>query len=71
MVVRPGFVHTQMTEGMDAAPFATTPEVVADAIVDGLRSGTRHRVGAAGRSATCSACLRHLPRPVWRKVSDR
>ena len=36
MIVRPGFVHTKMTDGMDAAPMSTTPEAVADAIVKGL-----------------------------------
>ena len=36
MIVRPGFVHTKMTDGMDAAPLSTTPEAVADAIVHGL-----------------------------------
>ena len=25
MIVRPGFVHTKMTEGMEAAPLSTTP----------------------------------------------
>ena len=37
MVVRPGFVETKMTAGREKAPFATTPDAVADAIVGGLR----------------------------------
>ena len=41
MVVRPGFVHTKMTEDRDEAPFATTPEAVAADIGDGLRRGRR------------------------------
>ena len=60
MVVRPGFVHTKMTEGMDAAPLSTTPEAVADAIVHGLERGTRDGVGAG------DAALRDVgaaPRP--------
>ena len=32
MIVRPGFVHSAMTVGKKAAPFATTPEKVADSI---------------------------------------
>lgn len=36
LVVRPGFVHTAMTEGMESAPFAVTPERVADAVADAL-----------------------------------
>src|SRR5439155_2924525 len=40
MIVRPGFVHTKMTEGLDPAPLATTPEAVAEAIVRGLERGS-------------------------------
>ena len=68
LVVRPGFVRTQMTEGMDPAPFATTPEAVADAVVDGLAAG-REVVWAPGLLRFVFAGFRHLPRPVWRKVS--
>lgn len=39
MIVRPGFVHTRLTEGMEAAPFATTPDKVADDILAGLDRG--------------------------------
>ena len=39
LVVRPGFVRTKMTAGRAAAPFAVTPDAVADAIAGGLRSG--------------------------------
>lgn len=69
MVVRPGFVHTRMTEGMEAAPFATTPDVVAEAIVAGLRSGA-HTVWAPAKLRYVMAVLRHLPRPVFRKLGD-
>src|SRR4029450_11965014 len=41
MIVRPGFVHTKMTEGLDPAPLATTPEAVAEAIVRGLERGAQ------------------------------
>ncbi|MEO7586614.1 MAG: SDR family NAD(P)-dependent oxidoreductase [Arachnia sp.] len=33
LVVRPGHVHTRMTQGLTPAPFAVGPEAVADAIV--------------------------------------
>ncbi|MEO7397239.1 MAG: SDR family NAD(P)-dependent oxidoreductase, partial [Ilumatobacteraceae bacterium] len=36
LIVRPGFVHTAMTAGMKPAPFATTPEAVAEITVGGL-----------------------------------
>ena len=37
-VVRPGFVHTRMTEGRTPAPLSTTPEAVAAVVVDAVRS---------------------------------
>jgi decaprenylphospho-beta-D-erythro-pentofuranosid-2-ulose 2-reductase len=70
MVVRPGFVHTKMTEGMDAAPFSTTAEQVADVIVSGLASG-REVVYAPPVLRYPFAVLRNLPRAIWRKVAER
>ena len=67
MVVRPGFVHTKMTEGMEAAPFSTTPDAVADAIVAGLRRNA-HTVWVPGILRLVMAVLRHLPRPVFRRM---
>jgi decaprenylphospho-beta-D-erythro-pentofuranosid-2-ulose 2-reductase len=67
MVVRPGFVRTKMTEGLPAAPMSTTPDAVAAAIVHGLatRAGT---VWVPGRLRYVMSALRHLPRPLWRRV---
>jgi decaprenylphospho-beta-D-erythro-pentofuranosid-2-ulose 2-reductase len=70
MVVRPGFVHTRMTEGMDAQPFATDPDTVATAIVTGLEKGSEV-VWAPGLLRYVFAVMRVLPRPVWRIVSAR
>ena len=70
MVVRPGFVHTRMTAGMDAQPFATTPEAVADQILRGLERGS-NTVWAPPLVRWVFAVLRHLPRPLWRIVSAR
>lgn len=67
LVVRPGFVHSKMTEGLSAAPLATTPEAVAEAIVDGVRSG-RHTVWVPGAMRFVMSGLRHLPRAVFRKL---
>jgi decaprenylphospho-beta-D-erythro-pentofuranosid-2-ulose 2-reductase len=67
MVVRPGFVHTKMTAGMDAAPLSTTPEAVAVAIVRGLeRSSETVWVPPALRYVM--SALRHVPRPIFRKL---
>jgi decaprenylphospho-beta-D-erythro-pentofuranosid-2-ulose 2-reductase len=70
MVVRPGFVHTRMTEGMAPAPLSTTPEAVADAIADGLAKGSTV-VWVPGTLRFLFTALRHLPRPLWRRVSAR
>lgn len=70
MVVRPGFVRTKMTEGMEAAPFSTTPEKVAELIVDGLATG-REVVWAPPLLRYPFFVFRLLPRFVWRIVADR
>jgi decaprenylphospho-beta-D-erythro-pentofuranosid-2-ulose 2-reductase len=67
MVVRPGFVHSAMTQGMSAAPFAATPEQVAEATAKGLRA-RRRTVWAPGILRYVFATLRHLPGPVWRRL---
>jgi len=70
MVVRPGFVHTKMTEGMEAAPFSTTADQVADVIVGGLSSG-REVVYAPPLLKYPFAVFRNLPRMLWRRVAER
>jgi decaprenylphospho-beta-D-erythro-pentofuranosid-2-ulose 2-reductase len=70
MVVRPGFVHSKMTDGMEAAPFSTTPEAVADDIVSGITKGAA-TVWSPGKLRYVFAIMRHLPRPIWRIVSNR
>lgn len=67
MVVRPGFVRTKMTEGRPAAPLSTTPEAVADAIVRGLERG-RETVWVPGSMRWVMSVVRHLPRPVFRRI---
>lgn len=70
VVVRPGFVHTRMTAGMPAAPFATTPDAVAARIVRGLESGAEV-VWAPSILRWVFAALGSLPRGLWRRVSAR
>lgn len=67
LVVRPGFVRTKMTAGLTPAPLSTTPEAVATAIRDGLRRGSETVWVPAALRAVMSG-LRHLPRPVFRKL---
>jgi decaprenylphospho-beta-D-erythro-pentofuranosid-2-ulose 2-reductase len=70
LVVRPGFVHSAMTQGRETAPLATTPEAVADAVADALVAG-RHTVWVPGTFRFVMSAFRHLPRPVWRRLSAR
>lgn len=67
LIVRPGFVHSSMTAGMKAAPFATTPDAVADVVAKGLVSG-RRIVWAPGILRLVFMVLRHLPAPLWRRL---
>jgi decaprenylphospho-beta-D-ribofuranose 2-oxidase len=67
LVVRPGFVTTKMTEGLEPAPMATTPQAVAEATVAAL-SGRAHTVWVPGRLRLVFSVLRHLPRQVFRRL---
>lgn len=67
MVVRPGFVRTKMTAGRPAAPLATTPQAVAEAIEHGLRRRSEV-VWVPAALRPVMAALRHLPRPVFRRL---
>src|SRR5690606_17238309 len=67
VVVRPGFVRSKMTEGLDAAPMAVTPDEVAAAIVDAVRSG-REQVWVPRAMRVVMSGLRHLPRPLFRRL---
>jgi decaprenylphospho-beta-D-erythro-pentofuranosid-2-ulose 2-reductase len=68
MVVRPGFVHSRMTAGLRPAPFATTPDAVARAIVRGLARGSEI-VWAPPALRPVMTVVRHLPRGVWRRIA--
>jgi len=67
MVVRPGFVRTRMTEGREEAPLATTPEAVATAIELGLRRRSE-TVWVPGALRVVMSALRHVPRPLFRRL---
>jgi decaprenylphospho-beta-D-erythro-pentofuranosid-2-ulose 2-reductase len=67
LVVRPGFVKTRMTAALKPAPFATTPEMVADATARAL-NGRAHTIWVPGRLRPIFALLRHLPRPIYRRI---
>lgn len=67
LVVRPGFVRTKMTAGMREVPFTTDADAVADAVMSGLAKG-RHTVWSPPVLRYVFAVLRHLPRPLWRRM---
>jgi decaprenylphospho-beta-D-erythro-pentofuranosid-2-ulose 2-reductase len=67
LLVRPGFVIGRMTEGMTAAPLATTPQAVGTAVAAALR-GKKSTVWVPASLAGLATAMRLLPRPVWRKI---
>ncbi len=67
LVVRPGFVRSKMTAGMDAAPLAVTPEQVAETSVVAARAG-KELVWAPGAFRWVMTILRHVPRVIFRRL---
>jgi len=67
VVVRPGFVHTRMTRGLEPAPLASTPAVVAATVVAGLDSGAQ-TIWAPRPLRLLMLVLRMLPRPLFRRI---
>jgi decaprenylphospho-beta-D-erythro-pentofuranosid-2-ulose 2-reductase len=67
LVVRPGFVRTRMTEGRDPAPLSVTAEQVAAAVVRGVADRSELVWVPPALRAVMSG-LRHLPRPVFRRL---
>jgi decaprenylphospho-beta-D-erythro-pentofuranosid-2-ulose 2-reductase len=67
MVVRPGFVRTRMTAGLPETPLSTTPEEVALAVERGLRRRSEV-VWAPGLLRPVMSVLRHVPRPLFRRL---
>ncbi len=67
LVVRPGFVHTRMTRGLEPAPLSSTPQAVARVVVDGLDHGA-HTVWAPPSLRWLMLAVRMLPRPLFRRM---
>lgn len=68
-ILRPGFVRTKMTKDLGSAPFAVDAERVATDTVAGLASSARV-IYSPGIMKWLFAVLRHLPAPLWRKISE-
>jgi len=69
MIVRPGFVRSSMTEGLDPAPFATDPDVVAAAVVEALGKGRRGVVWVPPLLGPMLGVLRNAPTGLWRRIA--
>jgi decaprenylphospho-beta-D-erythro-pentofuranosid-2-ulose 2-reductase len=69
LVARPGWVRTKMTAGRSAAPLATDPHRVAEDIVAALKRDA-HTVYSPRVLRYVFAVMRHLPRPLWRRLRD-
>lgn len=67
LVVRPGFVHTRMTRGLQPAPLSSTPQAVAGVVVDGLDRGAQ-TVWAPRPLRWLMLVVRMLPRPLFRRL---
>jgi decaprenylphospho-beta-D-erythro-pentofuranosid-2-ulose 2-reductase len=67
LIVRPGFVHTKLTEGLPAAPLSTTADDVATATVKALAAG-RDVIWVPPPLRSVFAVFRHLPRAAWRRL---
>lgn len=67
VVVRPGFVRSKMTTGLDPAPLSQTPQQVAEIVVGAVRSG-REQVWAPSPMRWVMSILRHVPRVIFRRL---
>ena len=67
LLVRPGFVIGRMTEGMDPAPLSSTPDQVADAVIQGLRRG-RTRIWVPATLRPLYFVARLVPAWIWRRL---
>ena len=68
LVVRPGMVRTRMSAGIPEAPLTSNPEDVAKVVIRRLSRGPV-TVWVPGKLRWLMFVLRHLPRPVFRKIS--
>lgn len=68
IIARPGFVIGRMTAGMTPAPFSSTPDQVADAVVARIRSGKGVELWIPWQLRFLFALARLVPRSLWRRL---
>jgi decaprenylphospho-beta-D-erythro-pentofuranosid-2-ulose 2-reductase len=67
LVVRPGFVHTRMTQGREPAPMSVDADQVAQAVVRGVATRAE-LVWVPSLLRGVMSGLRHVPRPLFRRL---
>jgi decaprenylphospho-beta-D-erythro-pentofuranosid-2-ulose 2-reductase len=67
LVVRPGFVKSKMTAHLEEVPLSVTPDQVAGAVVDAINA-KRELVWVPGPLRVVMSGLRHVPRPLFRRL---
>jgi decaprenylphospho-beta-D-erythro-pentofuranosid-2-ulose 2-reductase len=68
-IVRPGHVRSKMTTGIKDPPFATGVDNVANDVLKGL-ADRRSIIWSPPFLRYIFFVLRHLPAPLWRRVTD-
>ncbi len=68
VIARPGFVIGRMTEGMSPAPFSSTPDQVAAAVVKRIREGGPVEVWIPWQLRVLCFVARFVPRAIWRRM---
>jgi decaprenylphospho-beta-D-erythro-pentofuranosid-2-ulose 2-reductase len=68
-IVRPGHVRSKMTTGIKDPPFATGVDDVADDVMKGLADRSPV-IWSPSILRYVFFVLRHLPAPLWRRVTD-
>ncbi len=68
IIARPGFVIGRMTAGMTPAPFSSTPDQVADAVVRRIRRGKGVELWMPWPLRPLFAAARFAPRWLWRRM---
>lgn len=68
IIPRPGFVIGRMTDGMDPAPFSSTPDQVADVVAARVRARRAGVVWIPWQLRVMFAVARLVPQPIWRRM---
>lgn len=69
VVVRPGFVRSKMTVGLDPAPFAVDPKRVGRSVATALGRGRVDVVWVPPLLGALMRVLTNVPRSIWRRIA--